>query len=129
MTFDLIFVDGLHLHEQTLKDIENSLKHLNPNGRIVVHDCLPINERMQGREYLLDEWCGDVWKSIAILRTTRDDLQIKTYDMDFGCAVIKRGKSEKIASSPDMLTWQHFSMHKSRILNVVPAPDLDNLDI
>ena len=28
-TFDLIFIDGLHIHEQVLKDIDNSLNVLN----------------------------------------------------------------------------------------------------
>ena len=40
-TFDLIFIDGLHIHEQVLKDIDNSLNVLNENGVILLHDCLP----------------------------------------------------------------------------------------
>ena len=39
--FDLIFLDGLHTYEQTIKDIFNSLKTLKKNGVIIVHDCLP----------------------------------------------------------------------------------------
>ena len=37
-TFDIIFVDGLHEYEQTLRDILNSLDHLAEGGSIVVHD-------------------------------------------------------------------------------------------
>jgi predicted O-methyltransferase YrrM len=37
--FDIVFVDGLHIEEQSTKDIHNALKVLNENGTIVVHDC------------------------------------------------------------------------------------------
>ena len=39
--FDLIFLDGLHTYHQTIKDINNSLRNLNSNGIIIIHDCLP----------------------------------------------------------------------------------------
>ena len=39
--FDCIFIDGLHEYTQVKKDIINSVSCLNPNGVILVHDCLP----------------------------------------------------------------------------------------
>ena len=39
--FDIIFLDGLHTYEQTIKDIDNGLRFLNTSGVILVHDCLP----------------------------------------------------------------------------------------
>lgn len=63
-TFDLIFIDGLHLHEQVFKDILNSLDCLNPNGAIVCHDMLPSNEKEQLREQQF-YWTGDCWKAWA----------------------------------------------------------------
>ena len=39
--FDIIFLDGLHTYEQTIKDIDNSLKFISENGVIIIHDCLP----------------------------------------------------------------------------------------
>ena len=64
--FDLIFLDGLHTYEQTIKDIDNSLKILNERGVILIHDCLPKNlepnvPRMYGH------WNGDAWKAIVHL--------------------------------------------------------------
>jgi len=41
--FDCIFIDGLHHYEQVIRDINNSLKILNDNGVILIHDCLPNN--------------------------------------------------------------------------------------
>ena len=34
--YDIIFIDGLHLEYQVTKDIQNSLKHLNEGGTIVM---------------------------------------------------------------------------------------------
>ena len=130
MMFDLIFIDGLHIHEQVLKDIENSLKHLLPNGSIVVHDCLPKTERMQVREEHLDEWTGDVWKAIAKLRVERDDLVIVTYDMDYGCSVIKRGSGQKyFPKSEDYLNWDYFKYNYMSMMGVKEKPDLKLLNI
>jgi hypothetical protein len=45
--FDIIFIDGLHHYNQVKKDINNSLKFLNKNGFILVHDCLPRTKAHQ----------------------------------------------------------------------------------
>ena len=37
-TFNIIFIDGLHVEEQVTKDILNSLEALSFGGTIVVHD-------------------------------------------------------------------------------------------
>ena len=39
--YDVIFIDGLHLEKQVIKDIGHALQHLNKNGTIVLHDCKP----------------------------------------------------------------------------------------
>jgi hypothetical protein len=121
--FDLIFIDGLHHNEQVVKDVLNSLDHLNDNGTIVVHDCLPTTEIMQVREDHGGEWTGDVWKAIAFLRITRDDLDIEVLDMDYGCGVIRRGNSQKyIPESIDWTTWDYYQKHKAEMLNIKPPP-------
>ena len=37
-TFDVIFIDGDHSYEGVKADFEESIKILNPNGKIVFHD-------------------------------------------------------------------------------------------
>ena len=39
--FDIIFLDGLHTYEQTIKDINNAIQRIQDNGIILIHDCLP----------------------------------------------------------------------------------------
>jgi hypothetical protein len=48
--FDIIFIDGLHTKEQVQKDVRNSVKHLSPDGTIVIHDCVPDAEYLQLRD-------------------------------------------------------------------------------
>src|SRR6185369_2298408 len=37
LTFDIVFIDGLHSAEQVKKDFENSLQCLNEGGFILIH--------------------------------------------------------------------------------------------
>ena len=87
--FDLIFIDGLHHYKQVLLDIENSLKILNNNGFILVHDCLPKSLAQQAVPRYRGYWNGDVWKSIVKLRT-KNDLDITTCQIDFGISIIRK---------------------------------------
>lgn len=88
-TYDIVFIDGLHIYEQVVRDIENSLRILNDRGSIVVHDCNPVDEVHQRPIRASDIWNGDVWKAIVQMRL-RDDIVITTLDTDEGCAIIKK---------------------------------------
>ncbi len=118
--FDIIFIDGLHHNDQVLKDIDNSLKHLNKNGTIICHDCLPTTRKMQERNDHGGEWCGDVWKAVAKLRKERVDLDIKVVDTDYGCGIIRQGISQPYEIlDEDYLTYDHFEFHKYDMMNII----------
>ncbi len=86
---DLAFVDGLHLFQQTLRDIANVESHCSADGVILVHDCLPIDAVTSSPERTTVVWSGDVWKSVVALRRYRPDLSIHTVDVaPTGMAVI-----------------------------------------
>jgi hypothetical protein len=65
--YDIIFIDRLHYYEQVIKDIKNSLKILNDDEFILVHDCLPRCLAHQTVPRYREPWNGDVWKSIVEL--------------------------------------------------------------
>ena len=65
--FDIIFIDGLHHYEQVIKDVNNSLKILNDNGFILLHDCLPRSIAHQAIPGYRGSWNGDVWKALVEL--------------------------------------------------------------
>ena len=81
--FDLIFIDGDHDEAQVTKDILNSLKYINANGAIVLHDAYPPSE-----EFTVSYRCGTVFRSIWHIRHI-DNIGIATYTGDFGVAVIR----------------------------------------
>ncbi|MEZ5165389.1 MAG: class I SAM-dependent methyltransferase [Acidimicrobiales bacterium] len=86
---DLAFVDGLHLHEQTLRDVANVERNADPDGIILVHDCLPIDARTAARDRKTVVWSGDVWKVVVALRRHRPDLTVTTVDVaPTGLAII-----------------------------------------
>jgi len=67
-TYDIIFIDGLHLSDQVLRDIRNSLNCVSQNGLIVMHDCLPQTYMQQVPYIVPGSWNGDVWKAAAHVR-------------------------------------------------------------
>ena len=103
---DIAFVDGLHTYEQALRDVESCLRYLSPRGVIVMHDCDPPSEaaawpaesradaQRQNLPGANDEWCGDTYKALVHLRSTRDDLEAFVIDCDYGLGVVTRGKPE-----------------------------------
>lgn len=77
-TFDLGFIDGLHLFEQALKDFINLEHYARKDSVILIHDCLPIAPIVAERERCTGFWTGDVWRIIPCLKTFRPDLKVVT---------------------------------------------------
>lgn len=127
--YDIVFVDGLHLHEQAYRDIVNSLDNLNDGGVIVVHDCNPTSEITQRRERASDAWHGDVWKAIVQLRTENADLEIYTVDTDEGCGIIRKGKQVLIKkdSEEDLYSYNFFDANRKHLLNLISVEEFKNI--
>lgn len=130
---DVVLIDGLHTREQALKDIENSLRFLNPGGIIVMHDCLPASEseacgdlaearRMPG---FSGEWTGDVFKAVVHLRATRADLFVCILDADHGTGLVMRGQPESMVSlsAPELraIGYDDLRRRPGELLNLKPA--------
>ena len=126
MIFDIVFIDGLHTMEQVDKDIQNSLNHLSENGIIVLHDCNPVNEQRQMElndpRRKIRAWNGTVWKSIAKLRCSDNNLYIAVIDTDEGVGIIKRGTQDTFKIEDDMnniLTYEFLDMNRGELLNLI----------
>jgi len=87
--FDCIFIDGLHIYEQVIRDIKNSLNFLNDDGVIILHDCLPKSISHQRVPRTRYNWNGDVWKAMVEVRTW-DNCDAFTVLADQGLGVIKK---------------------------------------
>ena len=93
--FDVIFIDGLHIYEQCRKDIINSLKFLNRNGFIILHDMIPRTSKEENVPRLRTQeiWTGNTWKvGLELIKTKGIDFFIII--ADHGVGVIK--KNEKV---------------------------------
>ena len=93
--FDLIFLDGLHTYEQTIKDIDNSLNYLKKNGLIVIHDCLPKKIWNQIVPRMYGHWNGDVWKAIVHARTY-ENADTYTCIADHGLGIVFNRKNRNL---------------------------------
>jgi len=121
--FDLVFIDGLHLCEQVLRDVQNSLGCLRAGGCIVLHDCLPTRREHQARRPLERDWTGDVWKAVVELRR-RPNCDIAVLDADWGLGVVlPRPNSDALAAVPE-LTWETYQGRRKELLRVMDFPRL-----
>ncbi len=93
--FDCIFIDGLHKYHQVKKDIINSLSSLNPDGIVLLHDCLPDDIFKQAIPRCKKHWNGDVWKSIVEFRTN-PEVDVYTCYADQGIGVIFNRKNRNL---------------------------------
>jgi len=74
---DLALIDGMHLFEYALRDFINVEAWSQPNGVVVLHDCVPLFPLTASRERQSNLWVGDVWKVVSILREYRPELSVK----------------------------------------------------
>lgn len=87
---DFAFLDGMHLFEFLLRDFINIERHCRRNSLVVLHDCVPTDlylarrhredELLRAITRIAGGWCGDVWKTVLILREYRPDLRIYSFD-------------------------------------------------
>ena len=117
----VVFIDGLHTFEQTLKDVYNTLNFLNKSGVIILHDCNPphkasatpalsIPEAKQKYESenndggWTGEWCGDTWKVIPYLLKFCKELDVCVLDADYGLGIVSR----KVPCDPPRYAPTHY---------------------
>ena len=125
--FDCIFIDGLHTYSQVKKDINNSLKFLNSDGIILLHDCLPNNYFEQATPRSQYIWNGDVWKAIVECRTNKD---IDTYTCyaDFGIGVILNRKNQNTLDIKyddfSKIKFNDYFTNYKEYMNIIEFEDL-----
>ena len=128
--WDIIFIDGLHLADQSFRDFQNSLNHLSENGFIVFHDANPPSIYYAREDYhdhstiATGLWNGTVWKAIQKIRTDYD-LDLVTVDTDWGVAVIKNKPNFSILSKNTNPFYEYntFDKHRKQILNLISVDE------
>jgi len=125
--FDCIFIDGLHEFEQVKRDINNSIKYLNNDGVILLHDCLPNNVYDQAMPRCQYNWNGNVWKAIVECRT-RNDIDVYTCYADNGIGVIfNRKNSDRLNLNMDdfsKLNFKDYFHNHKKFMNIITYDEL-----
>ena len=127
--FDLVFIDGLHEYNQVKKDILNSLKFLNPNGIVLVHDCLPSSMSKQAVPRYRMSWNGNVWKAIVDLRCEKN-IEIFTCEIDQGIAIIQNKNNTDLLSinkKPIELKFYDFYSNYKKYMRVISLEDFKKI--
>lgn len=131
---DVIFIDGLHTYEQSLRDVINALNNLKETGVIIMHDCNPPDKAsaQPGESFKHASelnppgwnsgWCGDVWKTICYLRSQRKDLNVFVLDFDYGMGIVTRGKADSYLNLTqeelDKMTYDDLAKDRRNLLNL-----------
>lgn len=113
-TFDVIFIDGMHTHQQVMKDFQNAKQVINAGGVIVFHDVLPDNRytawpNKKDRPKIpgVVAWNGDVW------RVNFDLLEMPGVDYRLvpnlhGVGILKFGEDQQMFFPNKNDTWGFF---------------------
>ena len=152
----VVFIDGLHTFEQTLKDCYNSLNCLADGGVIVLHDCNPPTEASATRALSIEdaekkwkaahpspeasgawtgEWCGDTWKAIPYLIKYHPELNVCVLDSDYGLGIVSRRKGYNNSTYQihgctddyENLDFPYLVKNRRKILNLKPLGELSDI--
>lgn len=130
--WDIIFIDGLHESTQVEKDIHNALKHLSPQGTIVLHDMNPptLEHTTTGDKH--GNWNGDCYKAFVKFQLQYPEYEAYTIDTDWGCGVIHNpprdgGEIGWIDTWKDFKgvinDWGYFDRNRKSLLNLISVEE------
>jgi hypothetical protein len=128
--FDCIFIDGMHIYEQVRTDILNSIKFLNMNGTIIIHDCLPLKIWNQIVPRIYGHWNGDVWKAIVEARTM-ENIDTYTCKADHGLGIILKRSTRNLLDIDindfKKLKFKDYYVNHNKFMNLIEVDDLEKL--
>lgn len=100
--FDVVFIDGLHTFDQTLRDLLNAIQHLREGGVIIIDDVLPptyaaslpsLAENVAFRKergIKMIDWMGDVYRLVFFIRDYLPGFSFATMVENHGETVLWR---------------------------------------
>ena len=116
--FDVIFIDGLHSYEQCSKDCINSMKFLDKNGIIILHDMLPRSKTEE-----LPKFSGDVWK-VAYELSKSENVKFHIVNIDQGVGLLKLNDNFKYIREPNIKD-KNFNDYKNLYYSKFPTINID----
>ena len=125
--FDLIFLDGLHTFDQTLRDLLHAIERLNEGGVIVIDDVLPSSygaslrelddsakfRRMTAGPHSSRAWMGDVYRLVFFIRD---------YLASYSYATVAENHGQ-------LVMWRQTRAHEVAPLDVERISQLEYKDV
>jgi methyltransferase family protein len=114
---DICLVDGWHTYDCAIRDLTCVYDLLADGGVMIVHDCMPENERTASPAWISGNWCGVSYRAYLDFVLSRHDLDYCTVNVDHGCGIIFKKRSinvvndlpSRAAKSKLIANW--FSVH------------------
>lgn len=117
--FDVIYVDGLHTAEQTLRDMLNAVECLKDDGVIVVDDVVPSSyaaslpdfddfDRVRKSIALEADghaWMGDVYRVVFFVQTFMQGWEYAVVEENHGQLVMWRKRRREVAHPERTIEW------------------------
>lgn len=101
---DVCLIDGLHTFRQSLADVLNSARYLQPDGVIVLDDVFPDTADKASPVPHGRAWNGDVWKTMALLRSSQPDWEVFSLPVDEGVGLIRPHGHAALQMSEETIT-------------------------
>ena len=139
--FDIIFIDGLHTFEQSLRDFTRSLSRISENGLILIDDCYPSDYLASLRDYTLCQkaksfegspdrnWMGDVYKTILFVADYFDNVSLSYVNETMGIIAIwkeQREISKRFATIEEIYRCE-FASFKLELAPTIPIAALPEI--
>lgn len=106
--FDVIYLDGLHTSEQTIRDLINAISFLKGDGVVVIDDVFPCSyiASLENRNHsrilsratvgTSSPWMGDVYRLVFFVETFCQQFSYATVNNNHGQLVLWREPREQV---------------------------------
>lgn len=139
---DICLVDGWHTYDCAIRDLACAYDLVATGGVLIVHDCMPENERSASPAWISGSWCGVSYRAYLDFVLPRHDLDYCTVNIDHGCGIIFKNRTVNIVNdvpasaakskliadwfavhNNDNTAYQFFMSKHTQLLRLVSAKD------
>jgi hypothetical protein len=125
--YDIIFIDGLHTHDQVARDHVNALLCLKPKGVILLHD---VNPTLPGHVRKLADgetdtgpWTGDAYKAWTQIRRA-SKFWTATILSDFGVGIVDSSRAGEMVNFDPPASFEEFEASRELFLKPIRFDDI-----
>lgn len=136
--FEVVFLDGLHTFEQTLRDLMNAVAHLAPGGVIIIDDVKPTSYGASlpelGQIKLVkaelnedNNWMGDVYRLVYFIESFMPSYDYATVAENHGQLLMWRAPRHSIEyRSVESISRKTFAdlLHEIDVLKIKPLAQI-----